>query len=56
MIHLGVRSLWVCLVWDSLCFLYLKICFLLQVWEVCTDNFIKYIFNPLPFSLLLGPL
>ena len=27
-----------------------------QVQEVCTDNFIKYIFNPLPFSLLLGPL
>ena len=30
--------------------LYLNICFLLQVWEVFSHNFIKYSFNPL-FSL-----
>ena len=39
------RSFGVHLVWDSLCFLYLDICFLLQVWEVFSHNFIKYIFH-----------
>ena len=37
-------SLWVHLVWKPLCLLYLDICFLLQVWEVFSHNFIKYIF------------
>ena len=39
------------LIWDPLCFLYLDICFLLQVWEVFSHNFLKYIFDP---SLLSG--
>jgi len=30
------------LVWDPLCFLYLGICFCLQVWEVLSHYFIKY--------------
>ena len=38
-------SLWVHLVWAALCFLYLVICFLPQVWEVFSYNFIKYIFD-----------
>ena len=37
---------WVHLGWDPLCFLYLDICFLLQVWEVFNHKFIKYIFDP----------
>ena len=44
---LGVGSVWVHLVWDPLCLLYLNICFCLQVWEVFSDNFLKYIFDPL---------
>ena len=38
-------SLSVHLVWDILCLLYLDICFLLQVQEVFSHNFIKYIFD-----------
>ena len=41
------RSLWVHLIWDPPCFLYLDICFLLQVWGVFSHNFFKYIFSPL---------
>ena len=37
---------WVHLVWDPLCFLFLDICFL-QVWEVFSHNFLKYIFDAL---------
>ena len=47
-------SVWVHLVWDPLCLLNLEICFLLQVWEFFSHDFVKYIFDPL-FSLLLGP-
>ena len=36
-------SLWVHLVWNSLCFLYLDICFFQ---EVFSHNFIKHIFYP----------
>ena len=32
---------WVHLFWDPLCFLYLDICFIFQVQEVFSDNFIK---------------
>ena len=39
-------SVWVHLVCDPLCFLYLVICFFLQVWEVFSCNFLKYIFIP----------
>ena len=49
-------SLWVHFVWDPLGFLYLDICFLLQVWEVLCHNFIKYTFDPFLSLLLLGPL
>ena len=41
------RSVWGHLVWDPLCFLYLDICFLIQVWEFFSYNFFKYIFDPL---------
>ena len=30
----------------TLCFFYLNMCFLLQVWEVASHNFVRYIFNP----------
>ena len=33
--------------WDPLCFPYLDICFLLQVWDAFSHNLLKYIFNPL---------
>ena len=46
-------SVWVHLIWDPLCFLYLDICFLLQVWDVFSHNFIKDMFNPLLSLLLL---
>ena len=46
------RCVWVCLIWNTLCFLYLNICFLLWVWEVSSHNFLKYIVNP-PFLPLL---
>ena len=39
-------SVWVHLVWHSLCFPYLDIYFLLQVQKVFSHNFIKYIFDP----------
>ena len=42
---------------ETLCFLYLDICFLLQVWEVFSHNFIKYIFYAfLSLSLPSGAL
>ena len=44
-------SVWVHLVWDPLCFLYLDIRFLLQVWEIFSHNFTKYVLDPL-LSLL----
>ena len=31
--------------WDPLCFLFLNICFLFQVWDVLSDNFLKFIFT-----------
>ena len=34
-------SLWVHLLWDSVCLLHLDICFLLQIWEVLSHNFIN---------------
>ena len=40
-------SVWVHLVWDPLCFLYLDICFLLQDWDIFSHNFIKYILDPI---------
>ena len=39
------RSAWDYLVWDPLFFLYLDICFLLQVWELHSHNFIVYILD-----------
>ena len=41
------------LVWECLCFLYR--CFLLQIWENFSHNFIKYIFNLLspPGTLIM---
>ena len=45
------RSVWVQLVLNPLCFLYLDICFLLQSLETFSHNFFKYIFTPpLSFS------
>ena len=46
---------WICsgpLIWDPLCFLYLNICLLPQVWEFFTHSFFKYMLDPLlsPFS------
>ena len=38
-------SVWVHFVWDTLCFLYLDICFLPQVWELFSHNFIRYILD-----------
>ena len=35
---------------DSLCFLYLDICYLFQVWDIFIHNVIKYIFNSFLFS------
>ena len=40
--------IWVHLVWDPLCFLYLDISFILQVWELFGHNFFKYFL--IPFS------
>ena len=42
-------SLWGHLVWKSLCFLYLDICFLPKILAVFTHNFIKYTFYPFIF-------
>ena len=42
-------SLWGHLVWKSLCFLYLDICFLPKILAVFTHNFIKYTFYPFLF-------
>ena len=39
-------SLWVHLVWDSLRFLDPNICFLLQIREIFSHYFIKYVFYP----------
>ena len=44
-------SVWVYLFWNLLCFLYLDIYRLLQVWEDFSHNFFKYVFSPL-FLLL----
>ena len=37
------------ILFGTLCFLYLVICFLLLIWEVFSHNFIKYILTSLPF-------
>ena len=42
---LWYRSLWVHLVWAFLWFLYLNICFLLQLQEFFSHSFTKYIFD-----------
>ena len=50
---------WICsgsLIWDPLCFLYMNICLLPQVWEFFTDNFFKYMLDPLLSLLFLEPL
>ena len=44
-ICLGVDLFGFIFLWDSLCFLYLYIYIILQVWDIFIHNFIKYIFN-----------
>ena len=44
MVCIGMGLFGVHLFWDPLCFLYMDICFLLQV-EVISHNFFKYTFD-----------